>query len=363
MKTHYLSPGPSRLPEQVRKIVHEELLDTFGIDVSVMEISHRSDQYVALSEETLSLVTKVLQVPESHAVILTPFGAQQHFSLLIHHLSLPGDTISYVNSGIWAGLAVKDARASGRCVDLVFDGDPSFSHLGDPRQYRVAEGSRYLHLTVNNTVYGTEYPQIPDHFSVPLVLDMTSSLAARCDIPWNKVAVVYASAQKNFGIAGCSIVIVRKDVLDESCEYTQRNYLGDALSYHQLYAKRSALNTPPVFPIFVANRYFKWMESQGGVPEMERRARQKAALVYAELDGAFFKGRSLIEQRSRHNFVFDLPNQELVDRFIQAAAAKNILEIRGYRSVGGIRASFYNGVNIESAKEFANLMREFRDIS
>lgn len=360
MKTHYLSPGPARLPDPVRQTIHEELLDTFGIDVSVMEISHRSDQYVALAEETLALMSRVLQVPESHSLLLTPFGAQQHFSLLIQHLSVPGDTISYVNSGVWAGLAVKDAQSSGRKVDVVFDGHPECSHLGDPSSYRVAEGSRYLHLTVNNTVFGTEYPEIPVHLSVPLVLDMTSSLAARCDIPWDKVAIVYASAQKNFGIAGCSVVVVRKDVLERSQECTRQNHLGDALTYHQIYAKRSALNTPPVFPIFVANRYFKWMEAEGGVSEMERRAREKAQAVYSEMDGSFYKGRAYPDHRSRHNFVFDLPEPSLVEKFIEAAAREKILEIRGYRSVGGIRASFYNGVSVESAKEFAALMRRFR---
>lgn len=360
MMTHYLSPGPARLPDRVRQTIHEELLDTFGIDVSVMEISHRSDQYVALAEETLALMSRVLQVPKSHSLLLTPFGAQQHFSLLIQHLSLPGDTISYVNSGVWAGLAVKDAMSSGRKVNVVFDGHPEYAHLGDPLTYGVSEGSRYVHLTVNNTVFGTEYPQIPVHLPVPLVLDMTSSLAARCDIPWDKVAVVYASAQKNFGIAGCSVVVIRNDVLEQSKEFTSRNYLGDALTYHQIHAKRSALNTPPVFPIFVANRYFKWMESEGGVPEMERRAKEKAQSVYSEIDGTFYKGRALPSHRSRHNFVFDLSDQSLLEKFIEAAANEKILEIRGYRSVGGIRASFYNGVPVESAREFAALMRSFR---
>ncbi len=361
MTTHYLSPGPSRLPDEVRSRVHAELLDTFGYGVSVMEVSHRSDSYAQLSHETLTLVKKVLGVPDTHVVLLTPFGAQQHFSLLIHHLSSPGDTISYVNSGVWSGLAVKDAQISGRKLDMVFDGSSfGYSTLGEPDKYVVDPKSKFLHLTVNNTVYGTEYPQIPTHLPVPLVLDMTSSLASRHDIPWEKVGLVYASAQKNFGIAGMSVVVMRQELLEEADQRMAQSGLGDALNYAKIYAKKSALNTPPVMPIYIANRCFQWIEAQGGVPEMERRAQENAAQIYGEIDGSFYLGKAVSQFRSRHNFVFDLKTPQLVEDFVSEAKENKILEVRGYRTVGGIRASVYNGVSQASAKEFVSFMRSFR---
>lgn len=360
MTVHYLSPGPSRLPDPVRSRIHRELLDTFGIGVSILEISHRSEQYTALSEATLDIMTRVLGVPSTHALLLTPFGAQQHFSLLIHHLSEPGDTISYAETGVWSSLAVRDARASGREVDLVYSGAPDFRSLGDPERYELAPRSKFLHLTVNNTVYGTEYPVIPRHLEVPLVLDMTSSLAARTDIPWPQVGLIYASAQKNFGVAGVSVVIVRRDLLDASSRCTRRAPLGDALCYSSIYAKRSALNTPPVFPIFAAHRMFEWMEEQGGVAEMERLSLAKSRVVYDEIDGSFYRGLAQVSQRSRHNITFTLPSEELTALFVREAAQVGILEIKGYRGVGGIRASLYNGVALESAKVLAGFMREFR---
>jgi phosphoserine aminotransferase len=336
------------------------MLDTFGIGVSILEISHRSQAYVDLSEQTLSLMEKVLGVPSSHALVLTPFGAQQHFSLLIHHLSAPKDVISYAETGVWSALAVRDARASGRTVDLVYSGKPGFQHLGNPKDYLLSSESRYLHLTINNTVYGTEYPTIPDFFEAPLVLDMTSSLAARTDLPWPKIGLIYASSQKNFGIAGLSVVIVRKDLLEAASQFTAHAPLGDALCYHCIHSKRSALNTPPVFPIFVANRMFQWMEEQGGVQAMERIAHAKSKLIYQEIDGVFYRGLAAVEHRSRHNITFDLPSEALCEAFIAAAAKQGILEIRGYRGVGGIRASLYNGVSMDSASALANVMREFR---
>jgi phosphoserine aminotransferase len=360
MSVHYLSPGPSRLPAPVREQIAAELLDTFGIGVSVMEISHRSLQYTELSEDTLARASALLGVPDSHALLLTPFGAQQHFSLLIHHLSAVGDVVSYAETGVWSGLAVRDARASGRKLDLIYSGAPNFQHLGDPDKYPVNPDSRFVHLTINNTVYGTEYPQIPRHFSAPLVLDMTSSLAARCDIPWDKVGMIYASAQKNFGIAGVSVVIMRKDLLEQSIRFTSASYLGEALSYLRIYEKRSALNTPPVFPIFAANRFFRWMESVGGVPEMERRSLAKAKAVYGAIDGSFYRPLAAPEHRSRHNIVFTLPSEALCEMFIKEAAGQGILEIKGYRGVGGIRASFYNGVDVASAIYFADFLKAFR---
>lgn len=359
--SHYFSPGPASLPHEVRTRIHNELLDTFGIGVSIMEISHRSKFYEELNDETLRLGREVFNVPTTHSVLFTPFGAQQHFALVLHHLSLPGETVAYTDTGNWANLAVADAHTAGRNVVLSFDGKlTEYKNLGNTREWNVPKEAKYLHLTVNNTVCGTEYQKIPDHFSVPLVLDMTSAIGARSDIPWDKTALIYASAQKNFGIAGASVVIVRNDVLEASKETIKKNKLGNALSYHSIFAAKSVLNTPPVFPLYAANRMMQWMKSVGGLAEMERRALQKASLIYNEVDAGFYKGRADRPVRSRHNFVFCLPTKELDELFIQEAAYHKIIEIKGYRSVGGIRASAYNGVSVESTEVLANFMKEFR---
>jgi phosphoserine aminotransferase len=360
MATHYFSPGPASLPGQVRERIHRELLDTFGFGVSIMEISHRSKQYDELNAETLQLIRKVFQVPDTHSVLITPFGAQQHFSLVVHHLSAPGDTIAYTDTGIWAHLAVEEAKATDRKFAMIYDGQPHCLSLGNPKEWVLPKEARYLHLTVNNTVYGTEYARIPDHFEVPLVLDMTSALGARTDIPWDKTALVYASAQKNFGIAGASVVLIRNDILEASKAITKRNQLGNALSYHSIFAAKSALNTPPVFAIYAMNRMLQWMDALGGTPALEKLALEKAKAVYTELDAGFYIPRCVKENRSRHNFVFKLPTPELDEKFIKEALDHHIYEIKGYRNVGGVRCSMYNGVSLESALVFAEFMRDFR---
>ncbi|MEY3902861.1 MAG: hypothetical protein RL189_2167 [Pseudomonadota bacterium] len=360
MTTHYFSPGPASLPSAVRELIRHELLDTFGIGVSVMEISHRSKHYEALNDETLRLARDILEVPATHKLLLTPFGAQQHFSLLLNHLSLPNDTVAYTETGVWAHLATLDAQAAGRNVAVVFDGGPKLDSLGEPDQWQIPQNAKYLHLTVNNTVEGTEYQTLDFAGTTPLVLDMTSALASRRDIPWDKTALIYASAQKNFGIAGCSIVIIHNDHFERARETAKKNNLGNALNYCSIFDAKSILNTPPVFPIYVCNRYFHWMKSVGGVETMERWALERARLVYSELDGEFYKGHAVSKNRSRHNFVFKLPTPELDALFISEAQKEGILEVKGYRTLGGIRASMYNGISIESANFFAQFMRHFR---
>ncbi|MES2614035.1 MAG: 3-phosphoserine/phosphohydroxythreonine transaminase [Bdellovibrionota bacterium] len=360
MTVHYFSPGPARLPEEVRTKIHAELLDTFGIGVSILEISHRSNQYERLNEETLQLAREVFCVPNTHEVLFSVCGAQQHFSLLIQHLSAPNDEIAYTDTGIWAHLACQEAFASGRKVHMVYNGGPDYKTLGVPQNWSVPTNSKFIHLTVNNTVYGTEYKAIPTFGNTPLVLDMTSSLAARNDIPWEKTALVYASAQKNFGIAGVSVVIIKKDFLEQSKQLTNLDHVGRALTYSALLEAKSALNTPPVMSIFCMNKMLHWIKQTGGIAVMEDWALQKANLIYKHFDDEFYIGRAERQYRSRHNFVFNLSTPEKDAHFIQAAAKQHILEIKGYKSLGGLRVSMYNGVSLESAKVMSEFMSHYK---
>lgn len=362
MRPHYFSPGPATLPDPVLARIVKDIPDTFGIGVSVLEISHRSKQYEALNEETHALARAVFGIPDSHSVLFAHVGAQQHFSLLIPQLSLPGDTIAYTDTDVWAHAACLEAQATDRNTAIVYDGAPEYRSLGSPAHWKVPKNARYLHITVNNTIYGTEYPVIPSGYGVPLVLDMTSSLGARCDIPWPETGLIYASAQKNFGIAGVSAVIMRNDLLQESAELAKRNRLGNALAYANVHKAKSALNTPPVFAIFCMNRMLQWMRDVGGVKALEAQALAKAKLVYDAIDrgGGFYSGRPEKAYRSRHNFVFKTASPELDETLISEAALRQILEIRGYRNTGGLRASMYNGVSVESAAAFATFLDEFR---
>lgn len=360
MDVHYFSPGPASLPKEVRNQIKDELLDTFGIGVSILEISHRSKHYSALNEETLERSRRVFGVPNTHSLLFSVCGAQQHFSLLIPHLAAPGDEIAYTDTGVWAHLACEEAQNSGRKLNIIYNGGPEYRSLGEPQKWIVPQNSKFVHITVNNTVYGTEYDKIPTFGKIPLVLDMTSSLGARCDIPWNETGLIYASAQKNFGIAGVSVVIVRNDLLEKSRELTKLVHMGKALTYHAVFDAKSALNTPPVFPIFCMNKMLQWMENKGGVSAMEKMALEKARLVYSQMDEGFYSGRAEKKFRSRHNFVFNLPSEQQDLHFVEEAKKHNILEIRGYKSVGGIRASMYNGVSVESAKVFSEFMHEYR---
>lgn len=361
MSVYYLSPGPSSLPHPVRDRIKSEILDTFGIGVSIMEISHRSTLYADLNDETLRLARSVFEVPDTHEIMFTPFGAQQHFCLLLDHLSMPGDTVCYTDTGNWAHAAVKEAERMQRKVVLSFDGNNvGYKNLGIPSEWNIPSNAKFIHLTVNNTVEGTEYDKIPDNLSVPLVLDMTSAIAARRDIPWEKAALIYASAQKNFGIAGNSVVIVRKDTLEESRKLTAANNLGNALSYPAYFDAKSIFNTPPVFANFVANRTLQWMETMGGTATMERWSIARAKSVYNEIDGEFYKAHADVKNRSRHNFVFRTASAELDALFMEEGAKEGFLEIKGYRSIGGIRASMYNGVQEDAGLMFAEFMRAFK---
>ncbi|RDB37224.1 3-phosphoserine/phosphohydroxythreonine transaminase [Spirobacillus cienkowskii] len=361
MNVHYFSPGPARLPNTVRNQIHEELLDTFGIDVSIMEISHRSKYFEKLNEETHAIAKKVFQVPNTHSILFTCCGAQQHFSLIPQHLSIAGDEIAYTDTGVWSHLACEEVYALPRTVHLVYDGRKyDYKSLGNPKEWQIPKNSKYVHITVNNTVYGTEYATIPTFENIPLVLDMTSSLAARTDIPWEQTGIIYASAQKNFGIAGVSVIIIRNDLLEKSPLITKQNYVAKALSYHAIHDAKSALNTPPVFSIYAMNRMLKWIDQVGGTNTMEKWALEKAKRVYTEIDSGLYIGRVEHQYRSRHNFVFKLPTEKQDEHFIAEAAKENLLEIKGYRSVGGVRASMYNGVSLESACVFAEFMQHYR---
>lgn len=359
---YYFSPGPASLPTEVREQIHSEMLDTFGIGVSILEISHRSPQYGSLNAETLDLCRNVFEVPNTHSIILSVCGAQQHFSLIPQHLSTIGDTIAYTKTGNWAQMSCEEAQNIGRNFCLVFDGGPNFCSLGNSKEWIVPEDAKYVHLTVNNTVCGTEYSKIPTFAHIPLVLDMTSALAARTDIPWAHTALIYAAAQKHFGIAGVSVVIIRKDILEKSRFLTKKNHVGRALSYPEIYDAHSILNTPPVFAIFCMNRMLRWIKKEGGLRAMEFFAEEKAKFVYTALDrgAGFYHGYANKADRSRHNFVFKLNSKSDESHFIQEAAKQNILEIKGYHTTGGIRASMYNGVSMDTAKVFADFMDFYR---
>ena len=363
MTVYYFSPGPVALPLEVKSEIYDELLDTFGIGVSILEVSHRSKYYDQINESAHQLAREVFEVPKTHEVLFSVCGAQQHFSLLIQHLSLLNDEIAYTDTGVWSHLACEEAYHSGRKVNLVYNGAPNYQSLGTPENWVIPPNSKFIHLTLNNTVYGTEYKKIPTFKDIPLVLDMTSSLSSRCDIPWEKTALIYSSTQKNFGIAGLSVVIVKKDFLEKSKEITRKNFLGRALSYHALFETKSALNTPPVFAVFVLNKMLHWIQKCGGSKEMESRALQKAHLIYQHFDDNFYIGRAEKEYRSRHNFVFNLPTPELEEKFMSEAAKEGLLEIRGYKSVGGIRISMYNGMSIEAAMAMSKFMGEFKKLN
>jgi phosphoserine aminotransferase len=362
MTTHYFSPGPARLPQAVRTRLHEEFLDTFGIGVSIVEISHRTPYYGALNDETLALIRQVFEVPETHTVLMSVVGAQQHFGLLIPHLSLPGDTIAYTRTGLWSEFACEEAFHSGRKVALVYDGkEGGYVSLGDPTKWDVPTNARFVHITVNNTVYGTEFPTIPTFGDIPLVLDMTSALGARRDIPWAQTGLIYASAQKNFGIAGVSAVIIRNDLLEQSRDFVKKNNVPRALSYPAIFDAKSILNTPPVFAIFAMNRMLQWMRDRGSTAAMEAVALEKAKLIYDALDGGVYRVRPEKPYRSRHNFVFSLPTAEQDAHFIAQAAKENILEIAGYKVIGGLRASIYNGVELPSVEVLAHFIKQYRE--
>jgi phosphoserine aminotransferase len=353
------SPGPATLPPQVLEQAGERVRSLPGAGASILEVSHRSTAFEAILDEAESNLRDLLEVPDEHRVLFLQGGASLQFSMApMNLLRGSGRTAAYVVTGSWGEKAVAEARKEGDVV-VVWDGGPSgYSSVPDLAQVNIADDSAYLHVTSNETIQGVELPVGSEPSAGPfLVADASSDFLSR-PIPLERYGLLYAGAQKNAGPAGLTIAIIREDVL---ARIPAR--LPSMLDYRTYAEHRSLYNTPPVFAIDVLMLVTRWIRDEvGGLDKMHERNGEKAALVYEAIDTSdgFYRGHARAEARSLMNVTFRLPDETLDAAFVSEAAANGLLELKGHRSVGGIRASIYNAMPLEGVRTLRAFMDYFR---
>lgn len=351
MRKHNFYAGPSILSEYTIKNTADAVLNFAGTGLSLLEVSHRGKEFVAVNDEARALIKELLDVPATHEVVFLGGGASLQFCMVPYNLLRK--KASYLDTGTWASKAIKEAKFFGE-VDLVASSkDKNYTYI--PKNYTLAPDTEYFHITTNNTIYGTEIHDIPQ-VNVPLVADMSSDIFS-FPVDVSKFDIIYAGAQKNLAPSGVTIVIVRKDALGKV-----ERPIPTMLNYQTHIDKDSMFNTPPVLPIFAALQTLKWYKEQGGVKVLQKKNQEKAAVLYDEIDrNKLFRGTAVPEDRSLMNvyFVMNDEYKELESSFAEFAAAAGMVGIKGHRSVGGFRASLYNAMPLESVKALVETMKEF----
>ncbi|MDP4208924.1 MAG: 3-phosphoserine/phosphohydroxythreonine transaminase [Bacteroidota bacterium] len=351
MKKYNFNAGPSILPEFTIQETVKAIQNLNGSGLSLMEISHRSKDFEAILNEAVSLFKELLNIPEGYSVLFLGGGASMQFCMVPYNLL--NTKAAYLNTGTWASKALKEAKLFGEVVEVASSKDANFSYI--PKNYEVPADADYLHITTNNTIFGTELHTDLD-VNVPLVADMSSDILSR-PMDVSKYALIYGGAQKNLGPAGVTFVIVRNDILGKV-----KRAIPSMLNYQLHIDNGSMYNTPPCVPIFACLQTLKWIKNLGGVSELYKINKKKAELLYNEIDSnPLFKGTAAKEDRSIMNvcFVMEDKYKALEDEFMEFAKGKGMVGIKGHRSVGGFRASIYNAMPVEGIEALVAAMQEF----
>lgn len=351
IKKHNFSAGPSILPREVLQKASEAVLELDNTGLSLIEISHRSKEFTAIMEKARALVKELLGLPENYQVLFLQGGASLGFYLTPMNFLKDGGKAVYVKTGEWAARAAKEAQLVGKTEIIASSEDKNFNYI--PKGYSIPKEADYLHITSNNTIFGTQMKSFPDS-PVPVICDMSSDIFSR-KTDSSKFAMIYAGAQKNIGPAGATIYIVNPDLLGK----TGRKI--PSMLDLQLHIKNGSMyNTPPVFTVYACMLMLEWLKKLGGIGEMEKMNRKKAGLLYGEIDvNPLFKGTTAEEDRSDMNVTFILKDESLKEEFDRLWKEAGITGLPGHRSVGGYRASLYNALPIESVQVLVDVMREF----
>jgi len=351
MKKYNFYAGPAILADSVLQKASQAALNYNDSGLSLLEVSHRSKPVVAIMEEAVSIVKELLDLDDKWEVLFLTGGASSQFFESAQNLLKEGESASFIDTGGWSAKAIKEAKRFGGVNVLASSKEEKYNHI--PKNVTVPEGDRYLHITSNNTVAGTQYQDFPET-NVPLVCDMSSEIFSR-PLDMSKFGMIYAGAQKNLGPAGVTLVIINKDFLGE-----KRDDLPTMTNYHTHIEKASAFNTPPVFQIYVCLESMRWVKANGGTKGMQIHNETKAQLLYDEIDrNPLFKGAAAKEDRSLMNVTFVPTNEAHQDAFLEACEAANCIGLKGHRSVGGFRASIYNAMPKEGVETLVQVMRDF----
>jgi phosphoserine aminotransferase len=352
MEKHNFSAGPCILPQEVLKTASEAVLNFNNLNLSLIEISHRSKDFVAVMDNAVALVKELLEVPVGYSVLFLQGGASTQFLMSAMNLLKTNGKAAYLNTGTWSDKAIKEAKKFGEVDVLASSKDKNYSYI--PKDFVVGTGFDYLHFTSNNTIFGTQYQEFPKvSGNTLLVCDMSSDIFSR-KIDTSKFDLIYAGAQKNMGPAGATLVIVKDEILNK----TGRS-IPTMLDYSTHIAKESMFNTPPVFPIYVSMLTLEWLKKNGGIEWVEEQNNAKAALLYNEIDtNPNFRGVAAIEDRSKMNVTFVLTDESKQSAFDKLWNDAGINGLKGHRSVGGYRASIYNALPLKSVQVLVNIMQK-----
>jgi phosphoserine aminotransferase len=357
MRVINFNAGPAGLPLPALERARDELLDFQGSGMSVMEHSHRGKEYDAVHSEAISLLTELLGIPDTHQVLFLTGGASQQFAQVPMNFLPPGASADYILTGVWSEKAYDEALTVGKARVAASTALPDKRHVRIPRQdeLQLDPKAAYVHLTSNNTIYGTQWHQWPEVGSVPLVADMSSDFLWKpTDV--SRFAFLYAGAQKNLGPSGVLIAVARKDFIARG-----RKDIPKIFRYSTHAENNSLYNTPPTLAIYLCRNVLAWVKQVGGLGQLEQWNRQKGELLYGAIDkhAGFYKGPVEKESRSYMNVVFTLPTPELDERFVAEAKKAGMVGLKGYRTVGGIRVSTYNAVTVDNVKTLVSFMEEF----
>lgn len=351
MKKYNFNAGPSILPREVIENTAKQILDFNGSGLSLMEISHRAKDFQPVVDEAVALIKELLSVPEGYSVIFLGGGASLQFTQVPCNFLIK--KAAYLNTGVWAKKSMKEAKLYGEVVEVATSADANFTYI--PKNFDIPTDADYLHVTTNNTIYGTEIRKEIDS-PIPLIGDMSSDIFSR-PIDVSKYDCIYAGAQKNLAMAGVTVIIVKNDKLGRA-----PRQIPTMLDYRTHVDKGSMFNTPPVVPIYCALETLRWIKKSGGVEAMDKKAIERAKIIYDEIDrNRLFRGTVKEEDRSLMNicFVMNEDFAELEKPFMEFATQKGMVGIKGHRDVGGFRASCYNAMSIEGAEALVACMKEF----
>lgn len=355
-RVYNFNPGPSALPIEALKTAQEEMLDYKGTGMSVLEMSHRSKDFEAILAETKALIKKHLGLPDGYHILFLGGGASLQFAMMPMNFLSASQSADYVVTGSWAQKAAAEAKLFGN-VNVIFNcAEANFTYIPTADQLKIDSNAQYVHITTNNTIFGSQWSYLPETGKVPLVVDMSSDILSR-PIDVSKMSFIYAGAQKNLGPAGVTLVIIKEDFASK-----QKSGLSKILSYSTYIKEDSLYNTPPVYPIYITMLTMRWIDSIGGMSEVVKRNDRKKALIYGAIDqsNGYYRGPVRPDSRSGMNVVIRMASEELEAKFIAEAKTAGFVGLKGHRSVGGLRASTYNAVPVEAVEKLVEFMKDFQ---
>ncbi len=348
------SAGPAALPPSVLQQAADEMLDWHGSGMSVMEMSHRGKEFIGIADEAQALLRELLSIPSTYKVLFMQGGAIAENAIVPMNMLRGKTSADYVDTGEWSKKSIKEAKKYGAVNVVASAAGSGYTSIPAPATWKLDPGAAYVHICSNETIGGVEYHFTPDTGAVPLVADMSSSILSR-PVDVSRYGLIYGGAQKNIGPAGLTIVIVREDLLGGALPATPT-----AFDYQVVAENDSMYNTPPTYAIYIAGLVFKWLKAQGGLAAMELHNRKKAALLYDFLDNTTFYSAPVAKDcRSLMNVPFKLKNETLDAAFLKGAEARGMVQLKGHRSVGGMRASIYNAMPIAGVQALVAYMKEF----